>query len=387
MIFGALCLCLAVLFNNRSIVVGSFISLLIVGKYLKKRSQYFFCGSLVLILLTFAVKADSSWGRLLIYKVSVNMFKDNWLSGVGANGFSSQYLNYQEAYFHNQSYSTRELLLADNTYYAFNDYWEFIISFGLPAILLLWAAFYSGYKIFRSFLSINTGLCPKIAAFVFLSISVAAFFNHIFDSLVWRAIWCITLFSLLDNFQKRSRYSFYFLLFLALELPLWVFKVQSDYEHKAIQIAKTLEDAGFLSEADSQYKTLESNLAFKQVSLKIAYGQYLYRVGQYQHALTQVNDALSQYPNSDLIMLLAKINERLNLPLAAEKLYLRAIDMVPNRFLPRYELFKLYLRTSQTEKAMQIGKDALQLPVKVRTSMVHSIRLDIAKELDLHNCK
>ena len=47
----------------------------------------------------------------------------------------------------------------------------------------------------------------------------------------------------------------------------------------------------------------------------------------------------------------------------AEKAYLNAINMIPNRMLPRYLLAKLYLEKQDSLKAKALAKQIIAMPV------------------------
>jgi len=96
----------------------------------------------ILTSLLFLYKTDSSNGRLLIYKVSANIFRDNWLLGIGQGQFKVQYNEYKAAYFSTHSIDSKEALLADNSYYAFNDFLQGLIENGLIGFLIVAVAIY-----------------------------------------------------------------------------------------------------------------------------------------------------------------------------------------------------------------------------------------------------
>lgn len=97
---------------------------------------------LLIFVALFMLKLDSSLGRVLIYKVSGQMLKDNWLSGFGFGKFYEQYLYYQSAYFEKGYYTTKELILAGNTHYVFNEYWKLVVELGIWIIAPLVASLY-----------------------------------------------------------------------------------------------------------------------------------------------------------------------------------------------------------------------------------------------------
>lgn len=65
----------------------------------------------VFIVLLFFYKTDSTNGRWLILKVSLNMIKENWITGVGLGRFKTVYNTYQAAYFNSHGLDGNEALL------------------------------------------------------------------------------------------------------------------------------------------------------------------------------------------------------------------------------------------------------------------------------------
>jgi hypothetical protein len=84
---------------------------------IKKLFAYIACPFVVLIcLLLFWYKPDSSRGRMLIYKISAGMLKDNRLTGIGYGQFKVKYNECQAVYFSSHNIDSKEALLADNSF-------------------------------------------------------------------------------------------------------------------------------------------------------------------------------------------------------------------------------------------------------------------------------
>lgn len=132
------------------------------------------CASSIVFL-----KQNSSLGRLLIYKISINIYKEHWLYGIGFNKFKTTYMYYQANYFLGKNYTKQELLLADNTYYAFNDYFQFIIENGVFGLLLLILVFISVFYLFKNVIKKSSeSIIVKICCCTLITISIAALFNY-----------------------------------------------------------------------------------------------------------------------------------------------------------------------------------------------------------------
>ena len=74
-------------------------------------------------------KKASADGRLLIWKVSLGIVKDEPLKGLGFDNFKSAYMRYQAEYFKRNT-DLEEQNLADNVWYAFNEPLQLIVENG-----------------------------------------------------------------------------------------------------------------------------------------------------------------------------------------------------------------------------------------------------------------
>ena len=107
----------------------------------KKRIWLLFALLASLILCIFIMvgmyklKIDSADGRLLIWKNTIQMIKDNPL-GVGLGYFPGQYGDYQIAYFSSGKASAREDFLAGRPDYAFNEFIQITAESGIIGLLL-----------------------------------------------------------------------------------------------------------------------------------------------------------------------------------------------------------------------------------------------------------
>jgi len=94
-----------------------------------------------LLVGLYTIRKDSADGRLLIWKVSLEMVKDKPIFGHGINGFQANYMEYQARYFaaHPDSPFSN---LADNNQFAFNEVLKLLVEQGIVGMLLLAALVY-----------------------------------------------------------------------------------------------------------------------------------------------------------------------------------------------------------------------------------------------------
>lgn len=104
------------------------------------------CISLAIILpifvkLIYLLKPMSFVGRILIWRVSLKMFLNNLLFGIGFQNFSYLYSHYQNSFFQMGSCNPIQRMASSYTIHAFNDYLETITElgiFGSVIFVVLW---------------------------------------------------------------------------------------------------------------------------------------------------------------------------------------------------------------------------------------------------------
>lgn len=119
-------------------------------KFSWRKRLFSMAGMFVMVLLSvgvlYAIKPQSAKGRILIWKVSCRMIKDNPLWGCGKGGFAANYLYYQAEYM-KSSANQEERRLAGSTHLAFNEPLRVAVEQGLVGLLI-----YIGFVIWILFL-------------------------------------------------------------------------------------------------------------------------------------------------------------------------------------------------------------------------------------------
>ena len=62
----------------------------------------------------------------------------------------------------------------------------------------------------------------------------------------------------------------------------------------------------------------------------------------------------------------------------AEKCYISALNMAPNRFYPRYLLAKLYFSSNDTSGALYHSKELLSQKIKVNTPAIQEMKKEVS---------
>lgn len=308
------------------------------------------------------------------------MFKDYLWTGTGWGKFGSVYLSYQYDYFSGASYKIKELLLADNTRYAFNDYLQFCIEGGICSIILLSAAFYALLVIVKMGIKIN----PEKPQILLLGLGqlicllTAALFTHLFELLIFQALLFLCFFILIrflkpGNLEKSHFISIIVVLLLFISLHYKELVLKKLVYNAELSEAKELYHGGFTNESlaiyERLYRTFSDDPQFLKNYLKVL------RTTPDNLRKEQILKKVVELDNSNIYHLeLALYYQRLNKKSLAESEYLRAVYTVPNRFVTRSALLAFYFETQQDDKAVQTAKELLSLPIKVPSERVNMIR-------------
>jgi hypothetical protein len=99
-------------------------------------------GLLVIAVLLVGIKYHSSLGRLHIWHIDMQLLQQqSWWHGVGPHGFNVEYNHAQAAWFARESLYSQRAMLANDGYYAFNEFMQLAIEFGWWAGVALVLAF------------------------------------------------------------------------------------------------------------------------------------------------------------------------------------------------------------------------------------------------------
>jgi len=379
------------MFNSRSFFIGAITALAIrMYGFLPKDQRAFRITLLSLLILmiatlTFFIKTDSTQGRLLIYKISWRMFCEQWLTGIGMNRFGNEYLIYQAEYFRQGEYTMKEMLLADNTYFAFNDYWQWTVETGLLGFFFMVGLLFIVIHLIRFAIGSHFELVKTYSAVnALIVILTAALFTHVLEKL-WCQVLVVIGLSILIGLRiggapgKKLR-----LAFLLIASPFLIYpevkKVLQNNTFKESAEASELSLYGYHQEGLRLFGKLHGLLKDDYRFLG-AYAQALERSGKYQEAL-QIYLTLSKMRISNYTYYrIAECYRYLKDP-RAEYNYKHAIYTVPNRLAMREALFSYYLSQGKVTEAIDTGNELLQVPVKIKSRRATDIRQRTRSQLN-----
>lgn len=377
---------IAIFFESRAFVVGLIVACWVnwqlTNKSKTNKKHSFVLGLIVAFMafvLAFVFKLNSSLGRLFIYKISFQLFEKNWLYGVGPGNFKSTYLFQQADYFAKGNFTENEQQLADNTFYAFNDYWQFIVETGvIGGVLLALVLFFIVNQIYIASKNQRFIVLKSIVTSLLVSIMIAAFFTHIFENKLYQysTILAMMTLVLVNNLNKTYRNVY---LVLVSVLFVWILsqsilKYQTETNYKK---AMLLYMAGLKEDSLMELNIIRPIEDNKRAVL------YLQLLLSNQY-LTQENEIIllaKKYPNAQIYKLLGDYYATNRSYQKAANAYTLAINMVPNRFVPRQSLLQLYVSQNKLVEAVEVAEQIVKLKVKVSSNQVNAIKLEAVEFL------
>lgn len=350
---------------------------------------------LVVLLLSaggfamYQMKKDSADGRALIWKNTLNAIQDNpW--GVGLGHFAGAYGKVQAAYFENGMGTAQEEKVAGNPEYAFNEYLQIGLEFGIAGLLLFVVAV---------ILLLKKGMHEQKygAVGAVVSLLVFAAMSYPFSILAFLIVMVYLLAYLsaeakLTN-KKLLKGSFlipktmvYVILILnSCLLAIGLYKLYPTYRaYTDWNNAKMLYHMQYYAEVLPQYTSLAPHLN-DRVEFLFEYAQILSKTAHYQQSNEVLAKATSISCDPMLYNVMGRNYQALKNYKAAEQNFAMASNIVPSRMYPYYLLAKLYYETGDRHKFEQAAALVLQKEPKIHSPAINEMRDEIKKLVLQHS--
>jgi tetratricopeptide (TPR) repeat protein len=373
--------------NSRAGWLGfaaGFIYILYSNVLIKKGKQVLLTGTFCFLLLFIALlfyKSDSSSGRKHIYSISFSILRDRWQQRLGLGKFKAQFNEYQANYFSLHDIDSKRALLADNTFYAFNDYLQWVIETGLIGLLFLAVLLYlTTNRIIYLQRKNGNKLIFFSATAVLLCVAVAALFSYPLQIVSIQAVVlaCLGIIAFYpsqkDSISMRQRVITFLyrgliiIIVVAFLNNTWKAVDRKEMEKEAFEFARS----GYKKKAIQKHKQLVEKYPENGYNW-FSYGQQLYYANRLSEAIECLENCTKYYVDNKVYKLKADISLELNKYEEAENDYLRTIFMVPNKMGSRFDLLNFYIIRKDTAKAVYWAKSILNMPVKVPSLKVDNM--------------
>ena len=348
----------------------------------KQKQKWIIAASIMTLIalgiVLYYYKLDSANGRLFIWKTGIQLAAQAPIIGSGYESFIRNYMYAQADYFHHYP-DSKEMMLADNNWYAFNEGLHLLCNWGIIGCLILACLLYYLYRSCKTAdilpISMLTGLLV-FSCFSYPSsrLSLAVFYLLLTAAIVnSNTQQTVVLITIHNGNQQLIRG-------IAL---IWIcinaYLLQEYRETEKVWM--TL-----------RAKKISPTEALVQSSLFIHEPDYLSRIGKacfqqkhYAEAIRLLEPASHLRPTVEMLCDLGTAYRKTGNLQKAENCFLTAIDMIPSRMLARYRLFCLYRDNKLTQKAEQIAWQILNQKVKVVNNITLDIKQEIKKYYSLSN--
>lgn len=364
-------------------ITGIFILLVLNQHRFKYRLRNFLCTVAIIFIFLFTCsifffKTNSTQGRWFIWQNCFAVIQQNWVTGVGLGQFRIAYNNQQTNWFLQHGFNNKETMLADTVYYAFNEWLQLAIEIGLPLTFIVLAAIL--FILIRAIRNVmepdNSYTDQKIIA-AFTALLFSSFFSYPFYYLptlqlfgllfIW--VFKISMFPFIDNRSVLIKRIAVISVFVLAALFLFMqFNARMQWKN-----ATELSSVGYrkvaLMKMKKAYPVLQTN------------GDYLFSLAAIYASLNKEDSALIFLEKSALTKNDYELHRKLGeLYLEtgkqglAEKHFLKAVYIVPNRFRSREMLVDFYVKTGNKESAIYWARETIQLKEKIPSETTRRIK-------------
>ena len=309
------------------------------------------CLCTYLISGLYSYKKDSADGRILIWKISLEMVKDKPILGYGFDGFRKNYMNYQAAYLQEKQLPETINNLADDNHHAFNEFLRIIIEQGIIGVIILFIFLTTiGYTIYKYKLYIDTvsrtiiSCLTALLFFSFFSYPLSTFHINALIVILLAGLACSSQDTPIWKLQIRSISLIipYSIIFFISSVYLFSYsKANSDWLNT---LKGVYTNDNILEEAR---KKLSGNPYFLST-----YGKYLNKKKRYSKAASILSQSIKEYPSYYTVMELGISYKAQKKYTEAMHCFYKAMHMIPHKIKPLYFMMELYYDQKDYKSAM-----------------------------------
>ena len=344
-------------------------------KYKKRLVLACIAGSVIIIVAGYALfqlKATSANGRLFMWKISSKAIAESPVIGHGTGNFVSAYGRAQEDYFANGEYSETEELVAGSPEYAFNEYLQVAVEYGIPFLLVV--SLVIVFCLWKGSSEGRIGLCGGVISFL-----VFAFSSYPMQI----PGFAVTFYFLLAACViGRSKIILLFFMSMMVLLGTYYWKNNQYDACKDWHRGKMLYNIGAYRSAKEDYGKLYPELANRGAFL-FEYGYSLHKLKEYDNSTRILEEAMAHSNDPMILNIIGKNYQALGDYEKAEEYLIRSTHRLPGRIYPYYLLAKLYAEPQylQPEKLKYAAEIVLTKEPKVQSTAVREMREEVKKLL------
>ena len=389
-LFISIALGLVVLSLALSFSRTGWLSLLCIGIYSfyilgKRRKKGFIAGAATIIFIVCCLyKQDSADGRTYIAQCTWQQIADSPWWGHGRYGFTSRYMEYQAEYL-GEHPDSRFAWLADNIHHPFNEWFYLVVRYGIVGLVLLIGVVLCLIPAIRhevsakSFLPI--GLLIAILPFTLFSYPMQ-----------YPLAWMMLLISIamqarytkeIIHFSCKQMIPTLSLLFACVTAPLLYRTIHSELEWYDVSTRSLSGQTRYILPC---YEELHKHLKHSPYFL-YNYAAELNYIGEYMRSQQLLDKCMLRMNDYDTHLLAASNHEHMGNYGLTEMHLIKASAMCPVRFVPLYQLAKLYGKMSRHEDQRCMAQQIIDKEEKVPSQRVTNIKEEMRYLLEATDFK
>lgn len=322
--------------------------------------------------LLFSLKPDSARGRLFMWKMTSQAIAEKPLTGYGTDNFAAVYGQAQEDYFAAGNYEQWEERVAGSPEYAFNEYLQAAVEWGVPLTLcglaVIAICLYVGIRRGRY------GVCGAILSLMIFSFSsyplqlpvfiitfIALLLACVCGNSCWKWIGLVILAVAVGGFRLKN-------------------DLRIEQACKKWMNAKVIYNVGAYEDAESEYAALYPLLKDRAAFL-FEYGHGLHKLRRAEASNRIMGEALKLSCDPMILNIMGKNYQQKGDFLAAEECFIRSTHRLPGRIYPYYLLAKLYAEPGfrQPDKFEKMKRIVLTKEPKVQSTVIRQMREEVNK--------
>ncbi len=332
-------------------------------------------------------KQQSAEGRLFVWKLTEKIISNNPIAGIGYQNFEKTFNTYQADYFRIHGVNGTESLNVGQIRFAFNDYLEEWAKGGVFALLILVSLVITAILYGVNFIRRNPDEVDKIiilaAISVVVGVMVMSVMNYVLCIIPVVFIFTYHLTQIAAKSKnifslEPKRFYFRSMCLVIIAILIITSANQINTAIKKIQLRNAISDfeKGNFEESNKGFDKLEKSLS-NDWSFLYYRGSLFLQQKNYLKALTDFNRALEFNFTYSLLLNAGECYESLNMFVEAEKCYSTASFQIPSMLIPKYKLFKLYLKTNNSIQALRIARTISKLKIKVPSQYITYIQEEV----------
>ncbi|MBO7598475.1 MAG: O-antigen ligase family protein [Bacteroidales bacterium] len=313
------------------------------------------------------LKRDSAVGRLLLWKISALAIADAPL--LGSENFASAYGAAQEKYFANNDATISEKLAAGSPDYAFNEYLQIGVEYGL--LVLIFELVILVFIIRKSYREKTFGLSGAL-----LSIMFFAFASYPLHLPVFVVVALLILFAIIIN-NSRKIYA----IIIPVVVILFASFNLSSYNQKSTNVEawtrmQILYRNKCYGDVINRYSTIYDAMDWNP-RFVYEYGHSLYKSKKYDEAIPILENAVRLSADPMSLNVLGECHQALQQYDAAESYYRRAANRIPSRLYPHYLLYFLYCDTGNDSLRRIEYEKVMRMTIKTESPATRDLRRNV----------